>query len=689
MKPIIYVFAFFILLGSSSAQDAWINYTNNYVITDIEEFDGGMWLGSRGGLCYVNTLSGEEIYYNRGNSEIPSNNIHDLLLHPNNDLWVATSRGLCIWRDGQIIKAKQKITGHLRLTPDNKVMVTDSDSIYIQTSEMNFESIAYPDHTAAIGGIEISSDGSIYLNAVNYYSKTYVAVYKNKQWKIIYSADVYKSALTMDSKDKVWFLTEEGLHHWENNTWIKDLSIDSLYSYSIKKIHVDKEDNIIMEIGRQCPKVLLWDGSVSREIDFVQGNCKKCGFIKPSLKSKDTYFAYNYDKGLYTLSSQSKGEFKAYTQSPLYSNRILTTLHPTDGSHWIVYYNKKIEKITNNKWSDVPLPADLTKTIRFAFLSKESIYISDAENIWVYADKKWNKHNLPSLGFTSKIELMHIGDDGILWIQYGTYIAKYKEKWIVYGPSQHRITNSLIQDIVVDPENGDLWVSSFQGVRKYDGGIKWQKYNMPPINFSYSLAIANDGIYVYSSDLYFIHDDIIDSIPMPTIGDYTYSSKMTYDRTKERLYLSGFNCLAVLENDTWEVFTWNNSGVYNGFSNDLNIDNEGNLWLSGESGGLNVFNPSGIALSTSDDDQTSLSNLVELYPSVITEGYTRLRSLIGGSFKISLFDMDGKLIKADNIFLPAQTEVVYRLPQCPKGRYFLKITSKEGTTTQKIINFSY
>lgn len=679
----------FLVVISSSAQNDWINYTNNYFGTDIEELKGGIWLSSSGGLCYVDTATGKETYYNRGNSNIRSNTVYDILFHPDKDLWVTTSEGLCIWRDGQFINGPDKLKGVLRLTPDKKIVIANYDSLYIQTSGMNFESIAYPDYAAEIGGIEISENGTIYINVINYFGETYVAEYEDNNWEILFSEFIYKSSLTMDSKDRLWFFYSEGLYYWENDSWVQAISIDSLNGFNLGKLHVDVDDNIIIEIHNDCPQLLVWDGMTLNQLDFVKGDCRACRFIKPSIKQKDTYFASNIEQGYYQFNSMTKEDFKKYSQSQLYHNHILTTLHPADGSHFIVYFNA-IQKIENEVWSQISLPEDLTKNIRFSSYSNGKIYISDAENIWFYEGAKWKKHKLPTRGFLSEIELMYIGDDETLWIQYGTYLARYKEDWQVYGTGQHDITNSIIKDMVVDPKNRDLWVSTFQGVRHFDGN-SWHKYNFPPVDHAFSLAVANEGTYVHTSGLYFIHNGIIDSIPMPPVGYYgSFESEMIYDRKKERLYLSGTNHLAVLENDDWEVYNLNNSGVYNGYSNDVKIDNDGNLWLSGSVGGLEIFNANGVISSINDtNEKDQFENKISVYPTLLHSRMIHIKSIKGGVFDIALIGINGKLLSHHKISLPSYVEVPYQLIDCPVGMYFLSITDERGFTTKQFISVNH
>ena len=282
IKYLLFILGLFICIIQMQAQDQWINFTNNLYITDVVESGEGLWLSSFGGLCFVHTATEEETYYNRGNSDISSNSVNDILLHPNGDLWLTTSGGICTLKDDEFQKGSSRLTGVLRMTPDEKIVVANYDSLYIQKEGFEFERVAYPAYVADIGGLEIDQEGTIYFNAINFFAETYVAIYKDNEWEIISSNFVYESSLTKDSNDKIWYISSEGLFIYENNSLELATTIDSLSAFSIGKLSVDPDNNILIEIETPCPKILKWDGIELTEINFIQGDCEDIRFIKPS-----------------------------------------------------------------------------------------------------------------------------------------------------------------------------------------------------------------------------------------------------------------------------------------------------------------------------------------------------------------------------------------------------------------------
>lgn len=687
MKTCIYTILILCIFNNLGfAQNKWLNYTNKYNVTELEEVDEGLWIGSQGGLCYINSTSGEEICYNRGNSDIPSNIVNDMLVLPNDDVWITTSLGICLLSNNTFIKGPEKIRGQMRLTPDNKVVVANYDSLYIQVSDMEFKSIAYPSYMAELGGLEIDNEGNIYLNAINYFAETYVAVYKNDSWNILFSEYVYNTGFAMDSNEKLWFAYSNGLHYWKDGEWILVSTFDDVTNFSTDRLHITKDNHVLIESNVNCSRLILWDGSSMSELDFIQGDCEDCQFIKPSSKKNDVYYARNRNLGYYSFTSTEKNDFQTLSQSRLYSNYVLTTLHPNDDSHIIVSYDN-IQRIKGNEWTFIPVPNELNGNIKYAYLRSGNIYLCDNESIWYYDNDQWNSLEMPTLGFSGQIKLMYIADNDDIWIQYGTYVARYQNEWEVFGTIQHGIPTSIFKDIIMD-ENGIVWFSTFQGLHSYDGET-WENFEIPPINQAFNLVATNDGVILRTSKLLHLKGDIIDTILLPPVGYYgQFESEMIYDLEKERLYLGGTHHLAVYENNEWTVHSTLNSGVYNGYSSDLNLDNKGNLWLSGSNGGLGVFNPEGIVLYT--DKEANLANepLIEIFPTCVSHSTINITSKHSGKFDVRLLDINGKMIDQKRIFIPREYALEYSLPNCPSGMYFLSFHRKGKQITKKIVVIS-
>ena len=280
---------------------------------------------------------------------------------------------------------------------------------------------------------------------------------------------------------------------------------------------------------------------------------------------------------------------------------------------------------------------------------------------------------------------MTIGANGDLWLQAGLTIGRYKnETWDLFTTAQHNITASIIKDMAVDPTNGDLWISTFQGVRHYDGET-WTSYDFPPVNQTFGLAISDEGVFVRKAGLFLIKENSIDTIPMPDFGYYgPFESEMIYDFENKQLFLSANNHLAVYKNEAWTIYNLENSSVYNSWSNDLNIDTKNNLWLSGSGGGLEIFNEQGVVLAI--DNSPSENDLpIEIYPTIIKDNKLMIETKTTGLYQLSVYNVQGQLLKADSLHLQANVSTSFLMPQSNSGTYFLTFKLGNGMTTKKII----
>lgn len=678
---------FFIINYQISAQDQWVNYTNNYVVTEIIENDDELWISSYGGLAHINQSSKEEVYFNRGNSNIPSNWVNDILLHPNNELWMTTSLGICKLNNDQFEMGSEKLTGNLEITPEGKIVVANFDSLYIQVEGMEFEKIAYPNYVAGIGGFEVDEDGSIYINIINWFAETYVAVYENGSWDILFSDFIYESAFTLNSKGTPYLATGEGLFYYKVNDWLEATSFTNIDLFSINDLHVDANDNFLIEVKSECPKLLKWDGEDLTEIEFIQGECNYTQFIKPSVIENDMYYASNTTKGIYTFTPDEIGEFQEYSQSPCYTNHIVTTLHPNDGSHLIIF-NSKIQRIWQGEWSEVFLPADFSNYLIHAYLKDDEIWIASQENVWFQKNSDWNSLVLPN-SLTGEIEFMVIGENGDVWIQSGTIIYRFNnDEWTSFDAGDHEITNSIIQDMKVDPFTGDLWIATFLGVRQYDGNT-WKRYDFSPVNHTFQLALSSEGTYVRADGLYLIYNDEIFEITQPPIGvNNSYGSDMKYDFEGEQLFIGANNNLAVRKNQEWKIYNTTNSGVYNGYSNDLQLDNNGNLWMAGSQGGIDIFNPEGVILSSNDFLNPKQEIQVDIYPTILETNTFFIESSEKGEYQLTIVDQLGAIVKRKTVFL-SDNVISCEIPEVASSIIYVIVENEKGLVTKKLVNVNH
>jgi hypothetical protein len=119
----------FLILFSSLlfSQPQWINYTNSNTAVDITADGDFLWLCTTGGLVKFNKRTGELVFFNKGNSLIPSNRVLAADIDPQGYIWAATDNGLVKMKDGEL----HVFNSSNSLLPENYItsVATDNEGV--------------------------------------------------------------------------------------------------------------------------------------------------------------------------------------------------------------------------------------------------------------------------------------------------------------------------------------------------------------------------------------------------------------------------------------------------------------------------------------------------------------------------------------------------------------------------------
>jgi|GEM_PF-2666808 len=80
-------------IGVNAQEEIWENYTTGLYITAIGSNDETVWVGMYGGLMSVEAVNGQRSFYDRSNSGLPSNRITAIAVR-GADVWIGTTAGL-------------------------------------------------------------------------------------------------------------------------------------------------------------------------------------------------------------------------------------------------------------------------------------------------------------------------------------------------------------------------------------------------------------------------------------------------------------------------------------------------------------------------------------------------------------------------------------------------------------------
>ncbi len=673
-------------------QDHWINYTSNNKIFDIEVTDEGIWLGSEGGLGYFDITTGDEEYFNSGNSLIPSNRVVDVLYKAEDgDLWATTWQGICKINKSEMTVGPV-ISGPMRENLDGKIVVAGADNLYVQDEDMNFKTIEYPDLSVEINGLEVDQvTGAIYVNVINYFAESYLAEWLDGEWTILIEGFINESSMTLDKDNRLWYFHRDGLQYLEDGVWTLIPGTAEESPNFIPKLYVNNENEVVIAMTKyqECLELKVWNGVELVDLNYTNGDCSEFYFVGPAERESDLYYGSHTTKGLFRFRSDVIFDFMQLTQSPLIYNDVNNTLHLDDGSH-IVIYKDKIHEIDAGNWTEISVPEDLDSDIQKGYLDEEDdLWIHSDNFLWELKDGEWTNMALPP-EVNDKLNLMAVGENGDVWIQSKLNLARYRDGvWDVFNTMDHGLTSTIFRDMVVDPDNGDLWVSSFDGVQHFDG-TTWQSYDTEPTSQFFDLALGLGGAFaIKNSQIFFLQNGVFESIPFPDEGEHNgFFSEIAYDATNDRLYLSGVLSLAIFENDEWTVHTSANSGLYSSGNNDIRVDNDENLWLSGSGGGLCVFNPEGITtLSIEEEDGKAFASDTKVYPTLLSDNFFFVESGKSGRYQVLVSDMSGRVIyNREHLMTQGLPERII-LSKAENGLMFVSILSSDKVISRRVYSF--
>lgn len=216
---IIYVYLLFIAEATyAQMQYPLTDHISSYYITSFaEDAQGYIWIGTNHGL---NRYSGSNyaIHYSQKDStSLNNDNISTLLLDSDNNLWISTECGLCVWKNGSFRHPQNSgfniITRVLEL--DKKyVIISDRQGIAkIDKATFQEEARFSKPGMSLIRPIVISNTNQIWVtNATKDATMIYILSDNLKMLQTLsYKEGIYIENITKDNEGYIWVTTNKGL----------------------------------------------------------------------------------------------------------------------------------------------------------------------------------------------------------------------------------------------------------------------------------------------------------------------------------------------------------------------------------------------------------------------------------------------------------------------------------------------
>ena len=600
----------------------WVNCTSGHKINDILQDGNVTWTATTGGLVKNNLIGDEPEFFNRGNSPIPSNNVWSLATDADGDLWVSTDKGTAVY-DGSTWQVFYEKSGLLHLGIDDRMILSESDSLHWWDGQ-SFESIELPAGYFLNTAIEVNpNNGDIWLT---YYTFGTYVVYKYAngnftEYSVQNSVLPFESAainpLIVDNSSRVWAGTTSGLFRFENNEWksINDV-IEDFPEGGVTALDLDSEGNIWACVFSPDAQLVKINENNDIEIHPLPSQINAYPSIEAieiieSPSQRIQCGSWKYGVWEYDFTNWQK---KPTDQSPAQSNNITQLF--IDGETTYIqsgrYLGNDINSlffITNGDWmyfdsSNYPANLNIGYPPTVLNRNNDTLWIHMGDSLYAYVNDEWVPAGLPDI--EDDVEeinsFIHYEEDGKRWLleRWQSFIFYETDTgWKTFEKEEHS-TGSGTYDIYFNhPQTGDFWLSSANGISRYDG-TNWHIIKPKDLglgsNWAYGMEVDENGIVwanTYQAILRI--ENNVPTIFTEGIPGYEDKSlgKLTFDE-EGRLWIGMDDALAVLDNSTWQVFDNTNSGVPNGRISELEFDQSGNLWLGSWDGGFAVYNPDGL-----------------------------------------------------------------------------------------------
>lgn len=607
--------ALIISAALATAQNGdWINLTNSDKVMALESDGTNLWVASRGGgLCKINTVTGEKTFYNKGNSPIPSNNIEAVAIDPQNNIWIGTYDQGLVKFDGQNWEHFTNTNSNL---PRNDIydLKLDSDgNLWIGSlfgitkyDGTDFYTYTIPAYTAATTMLVLAPDD------------IYMAWYENTFQGEIFHFDgnsidtingfapsgIYK--LYNDSQNRIWACYNGGIALKDGTNWI-------LY---------DSTNSAIP--NTQTRTLTEWNGSLLLGTDSGIYTFNGTTWIAGDIATDNISYLLPVNNTLY-VGTSSNGLFKAngnnlerITTSKYHipSNNFTRVIMDNNG-HLLfrASYPRALYSYFNNEWQSLDEVKHVSTNTFFTIGPDGSYWFCGYDSLYRYDGSVIESWDLASNGVASGISAFEIGPTGTVYI--GTYnnglFTFDGNNWTSYHRGNSNISSNKIRCVAFFENK--VWIGTSKEVVQqveYGGGIEIFDGSgfarLHPDNSDvFSVYITH--MAVHGDSLWIGGDNGFGLYHNGSFTNYLYNnnsgSPITYTHNMAiapngDIFVTGYDInsdplMLRFDGADFEFFNGNNSPIVNyayGMS-DMEFDADGNLWLlSGE--GTFIYKDGGV-----------------------------------------------------------------------------------------------
>lgn len=690
-----------------SAQQQWVNFTNDNEVTSIAVENNTLWVGTTGGLLkwnltnstyekfivsdglvsnyvtsitidsnnvkWIGTFGGISKFdginwtnYNSSNSGLAFVGITDIEFD-SSDIWVGTRNGLYKF-DGianwVYFDTANSGLSHNKIT---SILIDDNGDKWFGTfaGADKFDGVNWINYTSANSGllnspscIEMDSTGNIWFGTSG------VSIFDGSNWTnyTVFNSGLAGSTvigIAFDDEGNVWFGTENGVNKFNGVAWQHFTETNSgLLSNGINDIISDSQGNVYF-------------GQGSNQIQKYGGVSKFDGINWFNFETPVTLTA-NYIGEILIDSNGDKWFGNEYG---------VNKLTQTTWSHFNGFYgiqpNQGVIDLNGNIWWG-----------NFLSIAK-----FDGTN-WSYFDN--SSSGLPY----TQIQAMEVDGSNNIWISDGLFsggVTKFDgTSWNTFDVSNSNLISNDIYSIKKDFD-GSVWFGGFGGATNYDGA-NWTTIMNPntfvgPVK---SIGIEQNTMWFGTAHLGVFNFDGSNWVTYDTTNSILPSNdilKIEIDSLGNKWFGTNEG-LCKYDGTSWTIFNTENSNLISNQIRTLKADDYGNLWIG--SYGLSIFNENGVVL----DIEKEMGNfspknfqLEQNFPNPFNPTTTISYLLEKNSnVNLSIYNIKGQLLKTlvNHTIPKGKHSVTWNGTdklgkQVASGVYFYKLETPNFAQTKKMV----
>ena len=684
-------------------QNEWLSIVTPEAINEIKEIDGKYYCATDGGLLIYNPIT--EAIERIGTADgLPSLRIEDIAVDEIGAIWIGTyENGIAVLDDGEwnyippleensskLYCLEFDVNGVLWVGTQNgtyKIIDDQWHDLYLprsydvaKDSEGNLcfsgsypfkvinDSIIYmlPNDVpifSAYSCIEFATDGKIYWGP----NAGGIAMTEGEEW-LVFDAESFgfdypneASDIEEDDNGAIWVAFKDGkIFKFNGTEWTEMFQVESgawpqidkndsgdLLIGAGNKLHIKSTSNVIPEelvdLTNEFPKnnleiianqegeilVLSGDGLFQfNPVDFTSVEI-------PPIQGLEDY------EGLIFVQ---------------YPDKSIGFLETATG---FVFYNDEIINVFHDEISAIIPNSDF-----YVLVDTEGAYwVSTADGLVYNNDGEliiFDHSNSPfpmneSVNMRTSFRLLAEDQNGNVWVTNPNGLGKYDKTNSSWEYFDHEVSDNISQGMTEDlyfDENNVLWGCGYAGLISFDGTTWTQK---SPNDLEEPIAVTE-----------MLH-------------------------LNDKIYLSTSLGLSIYDGETFENFNTSNSGLHSNYCDELEVDNQGNIWISpvyfGENayGGINVLKNNNTTTSTASINNLSKGIDLNIYPNPSSDFITiDFNDLDQNVENIQLMDFTGKVfydlpiaIHGNNLQIP--------VGNLKRGIYFLNVQFTNQVQSIKII----